>query len=1134
MQKLLLGSDVGEVSLQATQDLWAGRLGDEPLTQARLRRWFDIDSVYMEAESLTAIRKEPVLCMLPTFTAAVSQNAHRPLSGNVLIQDCKNLRLFKAGPHTIELVFPHMITKRGTGQAAQTNALKDDVLKEFMDDHLLPALRGSLPGVIMQGLPNSFDAAMAAANTSLAKLQGGYSDPDSAGRQRTMLQYDIPASSLGALWEALSTSLNEPTCKFRGAKLLLQGHELKARTHAEDVAHMLERAQQNVFDYIHFPSINQRHCWVDFGIRDAPEVPHPQADAVTLLYRPACLGHLHARGQDNPWTGFQPRTYCQYLLRDAGSLELVRDTPVRDDPGSLYVRQLKSYNSHKNAFFAPDKQHHPFAQDRFPRLVLNDELQGRWEKAQSGKTGSYSDPTAALTSWEVQQAAIWHQLKASSTMSYGGRREIIINLPALLQILDRQYLDDDPGLFLHVRYMFRSAHSDPTRPGEGQHLPFLVVPTADLNDLIRANCSRFVVAVNHMVAQTRPAGQSRQLPEQPTETTQLSMMKLNLVLARLLVASCSSVILSRDQYIYLDEWQPRRGREAPEADPPPKERGLGLGHIITTRGTVHFEAHHLELTLPRFSPETESLVAWPPAYRIQSGDSAASKAATNFEIVAFKTYVSQRLTDLYERAHEASPRQPLSAPASLQSIATAFLIEMEAVVTSYNRYLLRTLNRSIAKLFNLRVKDVREHVLKPIGLHPTHRASSRILSLSDIDRLYIKTYEYVGLDKLCDLFQKQPAHLRLDMPLVSKTRKAPPPTWSEFVTSALSGLSVGPDPAKPSWKGADFVRRWHEADDRWKKFCYAHQDTSGLHLWRRYSEIYAGRFVSVLPNFDKTKFFSVQSSAAKREAGPKLFKAKWCIPGIQGDRLNPDGKDRIAILMRRARLYSAIAMTQLPEWLGPYIDQGINVEPGDESRFPSPSASSMRTTATDLDRGEAPNGQPPFRPPPTVLQHAASQLIFESATLKPARLKYRLSSAAAPLDSDATAIENITTQRSERYREPLKLFGTNAQVAYSCMWVFTSLDVLEDVDHTPLRNLLYKIGWTRCADIDDPRDNSFQFFSDFQRHNMGLPPALHQLTDLLDLHVSRQNQAEEAVAEAALEAEMEQEENEDFPAVVDM
>lgn len=1135
IQGLLAGSGIPDLSLaQEETELITG--GDLDPSQMKVARYLDIDSLYMEATSLAALRMGVSLCVLPPFTSVVSQNSHRRLSDNVEPHKCKNIRLLKAGSLlTLELILPHM---QLNPEAGQTSALSDDQQRHLINRHVLPAVRSTVPSVVYEQMPQSFDAAVASASASQTKMQAS---EEGGNRQRTMLAYAIQARYLGPLWDRLRQSMEEEGGKFRGAKLLMQGHDLKNVTFADSVGGMLAHLRAEVLAYIDFRHVIWDRCWSDFGLRDLPLLPDDRAHkGITLLYNTRCLRHLHAPGapETNPWVGFSPRQYTQYLLRDAGSLELVRDA---SNPGPLdnrrLVRQLKAYNSHKMIFFTPDKSHAPFRHDRFRSLVLSDRLQADLTNARTGnRSGRAADGAAALRGWENQQGHVYAQLEGSRDSHYGCRREIIINLFVLLRILGSRVLEEG-GYLSHHRWMYDHPHphdprgTDLLAPRHDQHLPFRVIPTRHLNDLIKANCGRFVVCINRLVSRTWPAGQSQSNPDPIPDALQLTLLRLNLVLATILANSCSSVVLNRYEFIYKSQWRPRR--RDPEDEPAPRN-GLGLDEVLQRRGMVYFEDNQLEFTLPSLLPEVDRSVHWPVGFRVRPSDPTAGPAPSNYEIVAFNTFVKDYITDFLYGAVEDSVNQHLGTSNTYKMIGRVFQTEMECIVASYNRFLLRSLGKLLARQFRLSAAKFREKVFNPLRLTPNHRDSSRVLSLSDIDRMYILTYQAAGLHKVRDLFcpgnpDAREEDLNLQMPLVCETRKHNS-TWSAYIAACLSGLRASRAETAVGWRNTDFVRRYWDADERWTQFADRHFPGMRL-LWQKYAKVYAGRFVLITPNFEKTKFIAIQSSVKNvAPTCPKVVYAKWCVPGVPGGMFRENLAPRnVHKLMIRARFYSVLATPgDQPLWLRRYINSGISCLPGRHGGV-SVSTRDLRNDY-DLNIGESPHV---YRTAIDALQFRDRHDHFNAEATD----QRGLSSVISPGGlTDAYGVEHLCAINgaapvASQYLEVLQPFGTTPNVPLPCIWVFAPFQVADNPRHAAFRLLLGKLGWLKCVrNFPANLQDDINFFRAFESTHSGLSHVLEVLPELLDEHVRSQTE----ITHAALESMLEEQEDELFPGIEDL
>lgn len=1120
IQGLLTADHVPEVSLAASEGAWADTEAGDVLSRYTVKRYVDVDSIYMEATSLSALQVNVELCFLPPFTSTTTQNSHRRLRGNVQPHKCKNLRLLKAGPMTMEVVFPGLEINPDAGQ---TNALSDKQLRQFVDGHLLPCLREVVPAVILEQMPQSFDAAVASASTSQVKMQGA--NGTNPNRQRTMLTYAVKDQHLGPLWDRLQASLNNSD-QFGGARLLLQGHDLKNKTVGDTPAEMLSELRRHVFLHVRFPHILWERCWVDFGMRDVVECPPgAQTRGYTVLYRPCCLRHMHTTGADNPWVGFSSRDYTQYLLRDASSLELIRDGPGAAPPGAaMFVRQLKAYNSHKMVFFTPDKQHHAFQQEAFGRLVLSDDVLAELTEALTGnRSRRGGEPGAAHSAWEKQQRHIHDQLTAKHRPDYGGRREVVINLFVLLRMFAERTLEE--GAYLsHNRYLFTgpAGGGDVVRPPEGAHVPFHVVRTADLNDLIKANVSRYVVAINRLIARVRPAGQGQQQPTAPVPTgLQLSLARFNLVLIRLLSYSCSSVVPSREALIFRDRWV-ARDRDANGEKP--VRYGLGLESVLSRRGMVHLAEGQVDFTLPSLTPEVDRALHWPAAYAVRAPGN--DEVNTRTEIVAFNSFVAHHTRDLYDEARA----QMLAGAGSAahKTIAKIFLLEIEGIAASYNRFLLRTLAKQIARSFSLKLTAVTEQVLRPLGLEPTHRASSRILSLSDIDRIFVQTYKVVGNAKLKQMFGHEGASvhdLDLPLPLVSETRKKEVVTWSGFVAWCIRGMRSSVVQRASGWRDTDFTRRFWSARDRWAGFAQLY--LPGLeHLWDLFADTYAGRFILVTPNFDNSKFMSPQSSLRLDAHKPKVFYVKWCIPAVDESALSSaDDMVDIQRLMMRARLYHLMSMPGgVPTWLQRHAEEKINTRLGHENQGPVylPRATLRQSFhSRQCER-------------PRAFRAAAQALRFRTDNtghVSDGAVYYKLNSGVTP-PADAYVIDNLVPRRqgapsrAERCTEQLRVFGNKAAVAFPCMWVFSPFHLEHSPDHLALQELLRLVGWFQCRRDTASNGQHFPFFRQLHDNAFGLDPALTYLPMLLDQHIETHN----VLVEAAIDAQ----DDELFPGIEDL
>ncbi|KAL5585677.1 hypothetical protein FOVSG1_013369 [Fusarium oxysporum f. sp. vasinfectum] len=211
-----------------------------PTASVTVTRFWDIDSIWLGARSLEAIRppNDFRISFLPPYALHHSRDQTiRPHGLNIVKTRHIHFGTFNTSSvrFTAFVLFPNAAQGSISSTSASENTLSLERQKDFYDQIVIPAVYETIPDPFRQEIPQSYDMVYAKSRSFEEKVgnnRWGREDQSRALR----LEYKFPALSLGRFWGSVVNRANSTTIStrrgstvpyFRDPQLLFQAHDLK-------------------------------------------------------------------------------------------------------------------------------------------------------------------------------------------------------------------------------------------------------------------------------------------------------------------------------------------------------------------------------------------------------------------------------------------------------------------------------------------------------------------------------------------------------------------------------------------------------------------------------------------------------------------------------------------------------------------------------------------------------------------------------------------------------------------------------------------------------------------------------------------------------------------------------------------
>jgi hypothetical protein len=558
--------DMQHLEQHVTAPTWQRLLSDEeapildlpgssvPLPQG-IRRSYDVDSVFLQVNCLSAFAGGFQWHYRPYFQRAITQDPHVPLTDHP-IHKTKQLCIGQAVAgfgYECHVFFPHL-------PRYQENHLTDAEQRIWLDEIVIPSINEVYPADVCQHQPASWDEVD---SKSRVRMESPYS----TGRLTNVRGY-LPEGHLEALWAAVQrrcaqVPLHDHGPLFREPSLLITNHDLKCLFKSDTVTTLQTKFQRHLARCFHLPQVRLDRSWIDYAHEDTPLDP-----GITLLYRTGCLQEKATDLADPRSQATRCRTtpYLWLLTRDAGSIDVTPE-PANSWVSEAGVAHTKLYNTCKEPFYGPVKGSSFFDQDTLAFLALSQpQIDAIGSAAASrGAMRVVRDRTALLSAFKDTKNHVARCRQVPPHKSFGVRTEIRMR----------------PAAFARLREEDVAGAED--REDPNRHAPFVALRTSDAFELVEVQLSRFLAPFEGLIGAASP-------PAAPPTATPGDLQRESLfaaIILRSLLQASSGGGLSPEQppfhLLWQAEWSPR-----PRPGPVLRRRyGLDLqsqvqrfGHVV--------------------------------------------------------------------------------------------------------------------------------------------------------------------------------------------------------------------------------------------------------------------------------------------------------------------------------------------------------------------------------------------------------------------------------------------------------------------------------------------------------------------------------------------------------------------------
>ncbi|KAL6405823.1 hypothetical protein AUP68_10962 [Ilyonectria robusta] len=322
-----------------------------PSASVTVTRFWDIDSIWIGARSLQAIRppNDFRLSFLPSF--ALNHSREQVIQPHGL--DIAKTRHIHFGTFNtlsvrfaVFVLFPNAAQGPTSTTSASENSLSLERQKDFYDQIVIPAVYETIPDPFRQEIPQSYDMVYAKSRSFEEKVGNNRWKREDQSRA-LRLEYTLPAQNVAQFWNsvvrkansvAVSTRRRSTVAYFRDPQLLFQAHDLKNTLCRSTLQEALLQFGDTVLKAFDPDHVDIRSCWLDIGCRDHADTPACQNSAsagpLTLLWKDRCNRELHDRiCKLVPESPPDATYYRSFLFRDAGSYRSKSKSTRNSNPG---------------------------------------------------------------------------------------------------------------------------------------------------------------------------------------------------------------------------------------------------------------------------------------------------------------------------------------------------------------------------------------------------------------------------------------------------------------------------------------------------------------------------------------------------------------------------------------------------------------------------------------------------------------------------------------------------------------------------------------------------------------------------------------------------------------------------------
>ncbi|KAH6957668.1 hypothetical protein BKA56DRAFT_648243 [Ilyonectria sp. MPI-CAGE-AT-0026] len=454
-----------------------------PSTSVSISRQWDIDSIWLGANDLQAIRppNEFQLSFLPSMalnhaTDQIAKTRH------ILLGTFSTLSI----RFPVFVLFPKAARGPKSKTSASHNALSLQRQKDFYDQIIIPTVYEAISDPFRQEISQSYDMLYAKSRSFQEKPE----DQSRAFR----LQYPLPAKDLPLFWQSvveransvrISTQGGDNVAYFEDPQLLFQSHDLK-----NTFSHF-QKTVLSALNPVHL-DISSYHAATP-ALQDSSE-----AGPYTLLWKSQCNNRLHDQiSRMVPESPMTATYFRSFLLRDASTYKSKAKKTGNSNPGHpnasrAGIIRAKAYDCNKELFAVMFSDYYMFGSGFLPLLAFNEEMiKELWSSSHNSHRVSTSQISRAslLSAWEANKRHLKAISDAKILANYGVRKEVTFPLDTILTMWGRGYFD--PYLNPHISLA----------PDAAKHYPFWVVPTKDIKALILIQAARLILPLDYLFRQ---------------------------------------------------------------------------------------------------------------------------------------------------------------------------------------------------------------------------------------------------------------------------------------------------------------------------------------------------------------------------------------------------------------------------------------------------------------------------------------------------------------------------------------------------------------------------------------------------------------------------------------------------------
>lgn len=508
-----LDEDPPKLSLQKSEQV-SGAAQQLAEQEGALETRFDVDSVTFEAKTLAIHRTAFHLFQCPNFLQTIQQDQKIAMPGwRSPMHKTKHIALgygvFSSGcSFTTYLFFPNYPYQKGRRYENQVAHLDNRSLEQLFDQAIYPAMREEIKTNITQHHPTSFADARTKAHV---KGETGYSGGNATG---ISLANAIAEDDLDRLWkniEARCSNIqgvyNGQGAVFSKPQLIIQAHDLKLKgSRSCSLQHTYKAFNEMMHTMFYMERadyVDKRCYWVDL----AREVT-PSSLGYTLLLKPGCLKE---RVKDNlQRLGQMPNAATFYPMggtSDAGALTIKLSSKSTLCNGGIL--DVKVYNVNKEQLAVPIKGHIPWAKRVLEGLGLTIARLQEWYQKGTGRNCSeHVSLDRLVLMYQATKQRVWSALASSTkaNSSYGVREEYRITFELFEAYHNHTTLDLETVAGSATEEVNRdntaTLGASASTPTADTHLPFWVLPTADVNRFRVADMNRWLTCLESIMAVT--------------------------------------------------------------------------------------------------------------------------------------------------------------------------------------------------------------------------------------------------------------------------------------------------------------------------------------------------------------------------------------------------------------------------------------------------------------------------------------------------------------------------------------------------------------------------------------------------------------------------------------------------------